>query len=65
MPGSGVRSSNIKEIIQATGVTEIHSSARCQLDSKMNYIQTSMNENLQATGVDTTEIKKMLAAITL
>jgi hypothetical protein len=31
----------------------------------MNYIQTSMNENLQATGVDTTEIKKMLAAITL
>ena len=65
MPGSGVRSSNIKEIIQATGVTEIHSSARCQLDSKMNYIQKSMNENLQATGVDTTEIKKMLAAITL
>ncbi len=60
MPGSGVRSNNIKEIIQSTGVKEIHSSARLLVESKMNYTKNSMNENLQATGVDIQEIKKML-----
>ncbi len=60
MPGSGVRSNNIKEIMQATGAKEIHSSARKMQASQMNYAQDSMNENLQATGVDADEIKKML-----
>jgi copper homeostasis protein len=63
MPGSGVRSNNIKEIIQATGAKEIHSSARQMQASKMSYTKDSMNENLQATGVDTEEIKKMLAQL--
>lgn len=61
MPGSGVRSNNIKEIIQATGVLEIHSSARKNNPSQMKYKITSMNENLQSTGVDVEEIKLMLA----
>lgn len=60
MPGSGVRSSNIKEIIQATGAKEIHSSARQMQASKMSYTKDSMKENMQATGVDAEEIKKML-----
>ena len=60
MPGSGVRSNNIKEIMQATGAKEIHSSARKMQASQMHYAQDSMNENLQATGVDADEIKKML-----
>ena len=60
MPGSGVRSNNIKEIIQATGAKEIHSSARKMLPTQMLYAKDSMNENLQATAVDTDEIKKML-----
>jgi copper homeostasis protein len=63
MPGSGVRSNNIKEIIQATGAKEIHSSARQMQASKMSYAKDSMNENLQATGVDIEEIKKMLAQL--
>jgi copper homeostasis protein len=63
MPGSGVRSNNIKEIIQATGAKEIHSSARKMQASQMHYIKDSMNENLQATGVDSEEIKKMLAEL--
>ena len=63
VPGSGVRSNNIKEIIQATGAKEIHSSARKMQASKMSYAKDSMNENLQATGVDTEEIKKMLAQL--
>ena len=60
MPGSGVRSNNIKEIMQATGAKEMHSSARQMQASKMLYAKDAMNENLQATGVDAEEIKKML-----
>jgi copper homeostasis protein len=63
MPGSGVRSNNIKEIMQATGAKEMHSSARQMQASKMLYAKDSMNENLQATGVDSEEIKKMLAEL--
>lgn len=63
MPGSGVRSNNIKEIIQATGAKEIHSSARKMQGSQMSYIKESMKENMQATGVDTDEIKKMLVQL--
>jgi len=60
MPGSGVRSNNIKEIIQATGAKEVHSSARQMQASQMNYTKDSMKENMQATGVDVGETKKML-----
>ena len=63
MPGSGVRSNNIKEIIQATGAKEMHSSARKMQASQMLYAKDSMKEDLQATGVDTEEIKKMLAQL--
>ncbi len=63
MPGSGVRSNNIKEIITATGAKEIHSSARKMQVSQMQYTKDSMQENLQATGVDTEEIKKMLSVL--
>lgn len=58
MPGSGVRSNNIKEIMQATGAKEMHSSARKMLPTQMLYAKNSMKENMQATGVDAEEIKK-------
>jgi copper homeostasis protein len=61
MPGSGVRANNINEILQQTGVVEIHSSARKNNPSKMEFNVASMNENLQSTGVDVDEIKMMLA----
>ena len=60
MPGAGIRSNNIKEIMQATGAKEMHSSARKMQASKMSFTKDSMKENLQATGVDAEEIKKML-----
>ena len=63
MPGSGVRANNIKEIVEATGVIEIHSSARKMYPSKMHYLQKSMNEEMKFTGVDLTEISAMLAAL--
>ena len=46
--------------MQATGAKEMHSSARKMQASQMLYAKDSMNENLQATGVDSEEIKKML-----
>ena len=60
MPGSGVRSNNIKEIMQATGATEMHSSARKMLPTQMLYFKATMQEELLSTGVDKDEIKKML-----
>jgi copper homeostasis protein len=63
MPGSGVRANNINEIIQQTGVVEIHSSARKNNPSLMEYKVPSMHENLQSTGVDIAEIQMMLGQI--
>ncbi len=63
MPGSGVRSENIVALATQTGATEFHSSARKTEDSKMKYFNTSMNENLQTTELDTVEVKKMIAAL--
>lgn len=63
MPGSGVRSNNIKEIMQATGAKEIHSSARKMLPTQMLYFKATMQEELLSTGVDKEEIKKMLAQL--
>ena len=60
MPGSGVRSNNIKEIMQATGAKEIHSSARKMMPTQMLYFKATMQEELLSTGVDKEEIKKML-----
>lgn len=59
LPGSGVRAKNIKEIVLATGVQEIHSSARMSIPSKMAYHQVSMNESMESIGVDLGEIKEM------
>ena len=60
MPGSGIRSHNMKEIMTETGATEIHSSARKMIPSQMQYFKSTMQEELLTTGVDASEIKKML-----
>jgi copper homeostasis protein len=59
MPGSGVRSSNIKALANHTGATELHSSARKNIDSAMQFINQGMQETLQNISVDAAEIKKM------
>jgi copper homeostasis protein len=59
MPGSGVRAENIKELKEFTGAIEFHSSARSLSPSGMNFIKTTMKENLQSISVDVEEIKKM------
>ena len=60
MPGSGVRSDNIIELAKKTGATEFHTSARIETESKMNYTNPSMNENLRSASVNTGELKKII-----
>ena len=63
MPGSGVRSNNIKEIAAQTGATEFHSSAKTLLASPMQYNNSSMNEKLSLISVDESEIKEMVSQL--
>ncbi len=59
MPGSGVRSNNIKEIADTTGAVELHSSARKLITSSMQFNNKNMNEDLQNVSVDVAEIQQM------
>ena len=63
LPGSGVRATNCKNIIDATGALEIHSSARKPIPSSMKFNTPSMNENMVSIGVDEQEIKAMLNSL--
>ncbi|MEO6231461.1 MAG: copper homeostasis protein CutC [Ferruginibacter sp.] len=59
MPGSGVRSGNIKALAEQTGATEFHTSARTLKKSAMNYLNKAMKEKLELVSIDEAEIKKI------
>lgn len=59
MPGSGVRKENILELAQFTGAIELHSSARRNMPSEMEFIQQNMLEDLCNISVDPIEIREM------
>lgn len=63
MPGSGVRSKNILELAQDTGVQELHSSARRMRSSPMQFVVPGMNEHLENISVDVEEIQQMKSAL--
>lgn len=63
MPGSGVRSNNIKALQSFTGAQELHSSARINVNSYMQYHPNSMNEVMINTSVDEAEINAMKALL--
>ena len=65
MPGSGVRSDNIFELANRTGATEFHTSARMNIDSKMNYTNETMKEDLKSVTVDDTEIQRIIELLAL
>ena len=64
MPGSGIRSNQIKEMVAFTGAIEMHSSARKSSPSQMTFKQNSMDEKLENIQVDEVEIRKMKELIT-
>lgn len=59
LPGSGVRSQGLLELVSETGATEVHSSARMEAPSNMDFFVSSMNENLTNTFVNVDEVAKM------
>lgn len=60
MPGSGVRSENIKALAESTAAVEFHSSARKNISSKMMFINKQMNEEFKTVTADEAEIKGMI-----
>jgi len=63
MPGSGVRSASLQTLIQATGCSEVHSSARMMKNSLMKVSKESMQEEMKSVFVDEEEIRKMKEVI--
>ncbi len=61
MPGSGLRSSNVIDVAKITGAREFHTSARINIESKMDYTNVAMKENLQTVLVDEEEVKQIIA----
>ncbi len=59
MPGSGVRSDNISELSAITKAHEFHTSARININSRMNFTQEGLKEKLQSVSVDMEEVKKI------
>ena len=60
MPGSGVDARNIISLAENTGAREFHSSASFYSESKMDYINSSMNEHLQHITVNKDEVINMV-----
>jgi len=63
MPGSGIRSSNIADIVKETGATEFHTSARIKIKSEMQYANTAMQEEQFTVMADRIEIGRMVAVL--
>ena len=59
LQGSGVRSSNLQQLIKETGGVEYHSSARKNKNTEMTFTVDSMQETLTSTVVDEKEVIRM------
>lgn len=61
MPGSGLNSSNVANIIATAGVTEVHTSARIRVPSATQYRNEKIPEDFDLDFVDAAEIGKIKA----
>ncbi len=59
LPGSGLNSSNVKQIIDTTGVSEVHTSARILIPTSTLFRNEKMPENFDIDFVDVEEVKKL------
>jgi copper homeostasis protein len=64
MPGSGVRANNIIEMVNKTGATEFHTSARRAHRGK-SQSNSMTNNNAETTSLDSNEIKKIIQQLTV
>lgn len=63
MPGSGLNSSNVKNIVDTAGVNEVHTSARIRVSSTTQFHNPLMPEDFDIDFVDAEEIKKIQSII--
>lgn len=63
MPGSGLRSNNIREIALQTGAVEFHTTAKKINESEMKFINKDMKETLKQVDCDGEEVRKMIAEL--
>lgn len=63
MPGSGLKSDNIKEVMDLIGAKEYHTAARKKIYNEDVFSPTTMNEQMNYIGIDPTEIKHILSII--
>jgi len=59
MPGSGVRASNIAELAAKTGAVEFHTTARVALPSRMEFVNSAMQEDLSMVMPSEEEIRRL------
>lgn len=67
MPGSGVSEANVADIVHFTGVTEVHSSARTQIQSKMQYQNHILMGNASGDeySIDITDVNRVRELVRL
>lgn len=63
LPGSGIRSGNIRQLAEATGLTEFHSSARTALQSCMEWTNEQLSEKMDTYTVDPEEVKACISEL--
>lgn len=63
MPGAGVNPTNIREIITATGVREIHFSGSVTYDSPMLYRETLLGDTYTRTESSVGKIKETIQSV--
>ena len=61
MPGGGVKSNNLKSLIDSTNAVEYHASCKAIIPTAMQYINKAMNDNNDETSVDIAELKCLKA----
>ncbi len=65
MPGSGVRTENIRELAEHTGAVEFHSSLRTKKKSKMQFIHPSFDQaDYMNPAIDAEEVRALRTALT-
>ena len=68
MPGSGVSEANVADLVHFTGVTEVHSSARVSIQSKMQYKNDHIlmsNEPGDEYSIDLTSVDRVKKLVEL
>jgi copper homeostasis protein len=63
MPGAGVKSSNLAQLMKVSGAVEFHSSARVAAPNPMQFINTAVSDYGHVYIADEAEVRAMVAIV--